>query len=70
MVVHTGGKSLHGWFKSTGDSHLDWEFMRLHVYLEQIRVCGYPSNLRGRLMPSVSVMELNKNAITLIRHEY
>jgi hypothetical protein len=33
MVVHTGGKSLHGWFKSTGDSHLDWEFMRIACLL-------------------------------------
>ena len=22
MVVHTGGKSLHGWYKSTGDNTL------------------------------------------------
>jgi len=33
MGVHTGGKSLHGWFKSTGDSHIDWEFMRLACLL-------------------------------------
>ena len=33
MVVHTGGKSLHGWFKATGDSHIDWEFMRIACLL-------------------------------------
>ena len=33
MVVHTGGKSLHGWFKATGDSHLDCEFMRIACLL-------------------------------------
>ena len=33
MGVHTGGKSLHGWFKSTGDSHLDWDFMKVACLL-------------------------------------
>ena len=33
MVVHSGGKSLHGWFKATGDSHLDYEFMKVACIL-------------------------------------
>ena len=33
MVVHSGGKSLHGWYKSTGDSQVDWEFMKVACLL-------------------------------------
>ena len=29
MVVHSGGKSLHGWFCSSGDPKVDWDFMQL-----------------------------------------
>ena len=45
MVVHTGGKSLHGWFKSTGDSHLDWEFMRVACLLGADRRMWLPEQL-------------------------
>lgn len=45
MVVHTGGKSLHGWFKSTGDSHIDWEFMRLACLLGADRRMWLPEQL-------------------------
>jgi hypothetical protein len=33
MAVHSAGKSLHGWFKATGDSHIDWEFMKVACIL-------------------------------------
>ena len=33
MVVHSASKSLHGWFKSTGDPHIDWEFMKVACVL-------------------------------------
>ena len=29
MVVHTAGKSLHGWYHSSGSADTDWEFMKL-----------------------------------------
>ena len=29
MVVHSGGKSLHAWFCSSGDPQIDWDFMQL-----------------------------------------
>jgi hypothetical protein len=29
MVVHSGGKSLHAWFCSSGDPKIDWDFMQL-----------------------------------------
>ena len=29
MVVHSGGKSLHAWFCSSGDPQIDWHFMQL-----------------------------------------
>ena len=29
MVVHTAGKSLHGWFKASEEEKVNWEFMRL-----------------------------------------
>ena len=29
MVVYSGGKSLHGWFRSSGNQQTDWEFMKL-----------------------------------------
>lgn len=28
MVVHSGGKSLHAWFKSSGNNLTDWKFMQ------------------------------------------
>ena len=33
MIVHSGGKSLHGWFNATGNPKHDWEFMKVACIL-------------------------------------
>lgn len=33
MVVHTGGKSLHGWYKADPDEFINWKFMELACLL-------------------------------------
>ena len=33
MVVHTGGKSLHGWYKAAPDEFINWKFMELACLL-------------------------------------
>ena len=33
MVVHTAGKSLHGWFVASPDESVNWKFMKLACLL-------------------------------------
>jgi len=45
MVVHSAGKSLHAWFKSSGNHHTDWEFMQLACKLGADRRMWLPEQL-------------------------
>lgn len=45
MVVHSGSESLHGWYKSSGNNLIDWEFMRLACKLGADKRMWLPEQL-------------------------
>ena len=45
MVVYSGSESLHGWYKSSGNNLIDWEFMRLACKLGADKRMWLPEQL-------------------------
>jgi len=58
MVVHTGGKSLHGWFEASQDESVNFKFMKLACRLGADRRMWLPEQL-ARLPNAVRIKNQN-----------